>query len=54
MAQVTHLSLNTYHRKTQLNACSRAGRDASITIALFRDVDEKESGISKMSLERSS
>lgn len=33
-------------RSSQLNACSRAGRDASVIIGFFRDVDEKENGIS--------
>ena len=37
-----HLS----QKNSQLNACSRAERDASITFAFFRDVDEKETGIS--------
>lgn len=46
MAQVTDSSPEHLSQKnSQLNACSRARRDASITIA-FRDVDEKRSGIS--------
>ena len=37
-----HLS----QKNSQLNAYSRAERDASITFTFFRDVDEKETGIS--------